>query len=104
MPKGDVMNIDVKLISQNFSNVEFFLACAFPTQAPVFSGNSDDVSIMTAPDFCAISSRSPSSGAGLTHDISGKFLVFRGYEASIGVHSYSQEFELAQIADPENLK
>lgn len=98
------MNIDLSLISKNFSNVEFFVACVFPSQPSVFNGGSTDLSVTTSADFWAISSRSPASSAGLVHNISENLVIFRGYEVSTGAHSYSPTPDLARIAVPENLK
>lgn len=97
------MKIDLGAISQNFSNVEFFVACIAPGKPPEFQGVADELLVVSSSHFWAISSRAPSSRAGLVHEIDENFVVFRGYEASLGIHSYSSTSELARISAPEHL-
>lgn len=98
------MKVDLKSISQQFAGVEFFVACVFPKEIPKFDSFIDDLSVVTSQQFWAITSVSPSVRAGLVHKIDNSFIVFRGYEALVGVHSYSSNSELAQIAGPDELK
>jgi hypothetical protein len=98
------MKIDLGLLSKDFADVEFFVACIFPAKPPEFHGNDSEFQIEVSPQFWALSSRAPSSQAGLVHKLADELVVFRGYEASLGVHSYSPESELARIAAPERLE
>ncbi|XYJ10746.1 hypothetical protein ACSUZJ_01840 [Telluria sp. B2] len=98
------MKIDLNLMSRQFADVEFFLACVFPDSAPEFSGAPTSLAVVNTPQFWAVSSRSPSNGLGLLHEVAGSQLVFRGYEAVLGVHSYSKPDALECIAGPEVLE
>jgi hypothetical protein len=100
------MKIYLSSILEKFSDVEFFVACIFPAEPPEFhgAGTDSDLLVVNSPQFWAVSSRSPSSQAGLIHKIAESFIVFRGYEALIGAHSYSSVAHLSQIAAPENLQ
>lgn len=98
------MNVDLELISQKFKNVEFFLACVFPSESPNFKGRADDISVVNSSQFWAVTSVSPFSRAGLAHKIHNDFIVFRGYEVAIGVHSYSPLSDLAKIIEPDQLE
>jgi asparagine synthetase B (glutamine-hydrolysing) len=98
------MKVDLELICQNFSNVEFFLVCIFPSEPPEFYGSANDLLVLNSTKFWAVTSRSPASRAGLAHKIAESFVVFRGYEASVGTHSYSPISDLAQIVESENLE
>ncbi len=98
------MKIDLELMSKDFADVEFFVACIFPSKPPEFQKDTGKLAVQVSPDFWAISSRSPSSQAGLVHKLADDFLVFRGYEASLGVHSYSDAREHARIMAPERLE
>ncbi len=98
------MKVDLTLIAKNFTNVEFFLACVSPKEAPDFSGSPDNLSVITSSKFWAVTSLSPFTQTGLAHKIAENFIVFRGYETSIGVHSYSPTSDLAKIDDSEKLE
>lgn len=98
------MKVDLALISQNFTNVEFFLACIFPKAAPEFEGPANELSVVNSSQFWAVTSRSPSSQSGLAHKINENFIVFRGYETSVGVHTYSPISDLAKIVAPQDVK
>ncbi|MFC3460109.1 MULTISPECIES: hypothetical protein [Massilia] len=98
------MKIDLDLMSRQFADVEFFLACVFPDSAPEFSGDTAGLAVVDTPQFWAVSSRAPSNGLGLLHEVAGSQLVFRGYEAVLGVHSYSKPDVLDRIAAPEVLE
>lgn len=98
------MKIDLDLMSRKFADVEFFLACVFPDSAPEFSGAPASLTVASTPQFWAVSSRAPSSGRGLVHEVAGSQLVFRGYEAALGVHSYSKPEALERIAAPGALE
>ncbi|MEW6021269.1 MAG: hypothetical protein AB1807_03915 [Pseudomonadota bacterium] len=98
------MKIDLDLMSRQFADVEFFLACVFPGSAPEFGAAPASLAVVDTPQFWAVSSRAPDSGAGLVHEVAGSQLVFRGYEAALGVHSYSKAADLDRIAAPEALE
>lgn len=98
------MKIDLDLMARQFADVEFFLACVFPDSAPEFRGQPASLAVSSTPEFWAVSSRAPASGRALVHEIGGAQLVFRGYEAELGVHSYSNDAALARIAAPQALK
>lgn len=98
------MKIDLDLMSRQFADVEFFLACVFPDSAPEFAGTPASLALTSTPQFWAVSSRAPSTGRALVHENASGQLVFRGYEAALGVHSYSDDAALARIAVPQALQ
>lgn len=97
------MKINLELIARQFADVEFFLACVFPDSAPEFGSLPSTLVVASTPQFWAVSSRAPSNGRGLLHEVAGSQLVFRGYEAALGVHSYSDQAMLERIAAPGDL-
>ena len=98
------MKIDLDMIAAQFADVEFFLACVFPGSAPQFSGSPACLSVASTPQFWAVTSRARNNGLGLVHDMADAQLVFRGYEAALGVHSYSNLADLERIAAPDDLE
>lgn len=98
------MKIDLDLMSRQFADVEFFVACVFPASAPEFTGAPASLALIDTPQFWAVSSRAPASGRALVHDRAGAQLVFRGYEAELGVHSYSDDAALETIDQPDALQ
>lgn len=98
------MKIDLDLMARQFADVEFFLACVFPDSAPEFAGAPGSLAVTSTPGFWAVSSRVPSTGRSLVHEVAGAQLVFRGYEAELGVHSYSDDAALERIAAPDALR
>ncbi|KQQ87037.1 hypothetical protein [Massilia sp. Leaf139] len=98
------MKIDLDKIAAQFADVEFFLACVFPGSAPEFSGSHAGLAVASTPQFWAVTSRARNNGLGLVHEVAGAQLVFRGYEAALGVHSYSHAADLERIAAPDTLQ
>jgi asparagine synthetase B (glutamine-hydrolysing) len=98
------MNINLDLIARQFADVEFFLACVFPDTAPQFGPVPSTLAVASTSEFWAVSSRAPSNGRGLLHEVAGSQLAFRGYEAALGVHSYSDPAILERIAAPDALQ
>ncbi|QOL50947.1 asparagine synthetase B family protein [Massilia litorea] len=92
------MQIDLTLLAQNFANVEFFLACIFPSEAVELQGSSTDLLTVSSSCFWAVSSRAPSTNTGLVHKVGENLVVFRGYEVSSEIHSYSPPEDLSSIA------
>jgi hypothetical protein len=98
------MKIDLDKMAAQFADVEFFLACVFPCSAPEFSGKPASLAVASKPGFWAVTSRARNNGLGLVHDLAASHLVFRGYEAALGVHSYSRLADLERIAAPGDLE
>ena len=98
------MKIDLNLVSRTFADVEFFLACVFPDSPPQFTQPVPaSLAVESGEGFWAVSSRVPSDGRSLLHEIGGARVVFRGYDSQLGVHSYSAPGRLARLADPSAL-
>ncbi|MGJ9418460.1 hypothetical protein ACHAC9_11940 [Massilia sp. CMS3.1] len=98
------MKIDLDLMSRQFADVEFFVACIFPQSVAEFTGAPASLALISTPQFWAVSSRAPASSRALVHEHGDVQLVFRGYEAELGVHSYSDDAALEKIKAPEALK
>jgi hypothetical protein len=98
------MKVDLNLISEVFSGVEFFLACVSTGSPPEFEGTAAPALQVTTKDgFWAVTSVASANRKGLVHDIGGAAVLFRGYESELAVHSYSNRARLEQLAEPARL-
>jgi hypothetical protein len=99
------MKIDLQSLSKKFSDVEFFIACVFSESAPEFVGRDDSkLMVVNSPLFWAVTSRAPQNSKGLVHEIGGSKIVFRGYESTLPVHSYSAPEELQTLTSHAELE
>jgi hypothetical protein len=99
------MKINLELLAEKFADVEFFIACIFPDATPEFSGeHGGALATLNTPDFWAITSRAPDDGKGLVHEVDGAQIVFRGYESTLSVHSYSEPSALVSLSEPAKLE
>ena len=99
------MKINLELLSEKFAEVEFFIACIFPDAAPEFLGaQGSELVVLDTPQFWAVTSRAPQDGKGLVHDVDGTQILFRGYESTLSIHSYSEPSALARLVSPAELE
>lgn len=99
------MNVNFEAFIATFRDVEFFLVCLNPGIDTVFTGACpDELELLSGEGYWSITSRAPQTGRGLMCSTSAGMMMFRGYEADLGVHSYSEAFIKDQIVDPSMLK
>lgn len=99
------MKINLKQISEVFSNVEFFVTCFFPEEESNFGSEiPKDLEVFDSPDFWAITSRTSNTHLSLVHHISKSHLIFRGYESEQNIHSYSPLEEFSAISNTNMLR
>ena len=99
------MKIDLNKLATAFADVEFFLACVSPDSEIVCEGaDAPGLDLWSEQGFWAVSSRVRATGQSLIHDLDGKRVVFCGYDAGLGVHSYAAPDRLALLADPAGLR
>lgn len=98
------MRIDLDLIETKFSDVEFFVACVGASATPVFARPiPSTLAVSSDPNFWTVSSRVRSTGQSLVNQVGLASILFRGYEASLSVHSYSAAAEREKLAAPDKL-
>lgn len=99
------MRIDLNSLAATFKDVEFFLVCLYPTSPAVFEGNAGaGLDVLTGDGYWSVTSRAAQTGQGLVSATSAGMVLFRGYDAELGVHSYSKPAVKERIADPVELE
>lgn len=99
------MQIDLVRLATDFADVEFFVACIFPQQAPVFGEDiPSTLHVVDTPHFWSISAKAPQSGQSLVNRIGDDHVLFRGYESDLSVHSYSSGEKRDALLDPSLLR
>ena len=99
------MRIDLDSLATTFKDVEFFLVCLNPASPAVFEGGSFALlETHTSDSYWSVTSIAPQSGQGLVSVTKDEMVLFRGYDADLGVHSYSGLAVKERISDPANLK
>ncbi len=99
------MHIDLSCLATVFENVEFFLVCLYPPSPAVFeAGAHPNLDSAAGDGFWYVTSRATQSGQGLVSDTSTAKVLLRGYDADLGVHSYSAAADREKIADPAKLE
>ncbi len=95
------MKVDLDLIATTFADVEFFIVCVGADAAPVFTNPTPSALAVTSdPDFWAVTSRVRSNETSLVNQVGCASILFRGYEASLSVHSYSAAAEREKLTAP----
>lgn len=99
------MHIDLKSIADTYENTEFFLLCLYPDTPAVFEGGaSARLRTWSSENYWAVTSYTPQTGQGLVFATSAGMVMFRGYDADLGIHSYSEVDTKEKLANPENLR
>lgn len=99
------MRIDLNSLAKTFKDVEFFLVCLYPPSPPIFEGgNSTNLKTQTGSNFWAITPIASPNGQELIGATSMGMVLFRGYDADLGIHSYSPPEAKEKIAHPSRLQ
>lgn len=99
------MRIDLSSLAATFKDVEFFLVCLYPATDAVFEGNGGaGLDTLSGDGYWSVTSSAPQSKQGLVSVTSAGPVLFRGYDADLGVHSYSKAACKEKLADPARLE
>ncbi len=99
------MRIDLDTLAATFKDVEFFLVCLYPPAPAAFQGSpAAGLDTQNGDGFWSVTSKARQSGQGLVSATSAGHVLFRGYDADLGVHSYSDASVKEKIADPAKLE
>jgi len=100
------VSIDLaSLAASVFAEIEFFVVCfwADDRRGHTFAP-SDAFSIESGQHFWSVSSKHPVSGAGLVRKLGSGYLMFRGYELELGVHTNSGTSALEHCASSDRFR
>lgn len=98
------MKIDLDLIAATFDDVEFFVVSVGADATPVFSHPTAlALAVTSDTNFWAVTSRVRSTGQSLVNPVGCASILFRGYEGSQSVHTYSAAAEREKLTAPELL-
>lgn len=99
------MHVDLNSLAANFKNTEFFLVCLYPKSPVVFEGDSlNSLDIQSGDNYWSVTSCALQKEQKLVSPTSAGMVLFRGYDADLKIHSYSETSAKEKIASPENLK